>query len=1029
MTLSDLSIRRPVFAWMLMAGLIVFGVISFSRLGVSQMPDYDFPTVTVNVTWQGAAPEVMEAEIVDRLEQALTSVENVQEISSRIRQGSASITLEFDINRSVDAALQEVQSKVSSVPMPIGVDPPILRKNNPDDQPIIWIGVVSKRSLRDTIVFADKYLRDQFQILPGVGEILLSGFAERNLRLWVDNDKLKALELTVLDVKKAIEREHYEAAAGIIENSQQELNVRVLGEGMTAAQVAEIPITQRGGQPIYNTPIRIRDIARVEDGLDDIRRRARINGQDGVGIGLKKQRGENAVEVARRIKERMDELNKTLPEDIRLGVNFDSTVFIKESIDETLFTLVLSALITGVACYVFLGSFSSTFNVLLSIPTSIVGSFLVLYWFGFTLNMFTILGLALAIGIVVDDAIMVLENIYRHHQMGKNRVRASLEGAREITFAAMAATTAVVAIFLPVAFMKGIIGKFFFQFGITISTAVLLSLLEAITLTPMRCSQMMTGQEEETRMAKWAKRWMDRLGRFYKRVLTWGLRFRWTVLGLAFGVFAASICLVFFIRSEFIPAQDQSMFLARFQAAVGSSLEFTGEHVRPVEKWLMQRPELNRLFISVGGFEGGESNAGVLFVSLKPKSKRELSQEEFMELFRKEAAKIAPELKFFVQDLSLRGFTAQRGFPIEFNIRGPEWEVLDKSSQEIIRRLQSTGLAVDLDTDYRLGQPEVRVTPDRKAAADSGVSMQALGETIEAAIGGVREGKFTQDGRRYDVRIRLQEAQRLQPDAIRTLQLRTDYGELVPLERVANFEVKPSLQTITRRNRERSVAVFANVAPGQSQQAALTNAEKISREVLPEGYRFYLSGGAKSFKESFDSLKFALLLGIIVAYMVLASQFNSFVHPFTVLLSLPFSVSGAFFALWLTNNSLNLYSMIGLVLLMGIVKKNAILLVEFANQRRELDGLSPNEAMLVAGPIRLRPILMTSFATIAAAVPPALALGPGAESRIPMSLAVIGGVLVSTAFTLVVVPCAYSLFARLERPRSAELRALDEKEG
>ncbi|MFH1067689.1 MAG: efflux RND transporter permease subunit [bacterium] len=1016
MTLSDLSIKRPVMAWMLMLGLIVFGWICMGRLGISQMPDYDFPVITVSVQWAGAAPEVMEAEIVDKLEQAVTSVQSVREISSSIRQGQANITLEFEFGRDVDAALQEVQSKISGVRLPNDVDPPTITKTNPDDQPIIWIGVTSTRSLRDLIVYADLYLRDQFQILPGVGEIFLGGFAERNLRIWVDNEKLKKYELTILDVQKAVELEHVEIAAGVIENDQQELNLRSMGEGMTSEQVGDILIAQRGGQPIYDTTIRIKDVARVEDGLDDIRRLARMNGVPGIGLGIKKQRGENAVAVGKRIKKRIEELNKTLPSDVHLDINFDSTVFIEESIKETEFTLILSALVTGVICFLFLGSWTSTFNVLLSIPTSIIGSFMILYFMGFTLNMFTLLGLALAIGIVVDDAIMVLENIVRHFQMGKDRVEASLVGAREITFAAIAASVAVIAIFLPVAFMKGIIGKFFFQFGVTISGAVALSLLEAITLTPMRCSQLLRREERETRVERAATAIFEKTANLYRRLLKLSLNWRWTVIFASLGLFAASLLLTQFLRKEFLPAQDQSMLLVRYQSPVGSSLQFTSEKIKPVEKFLTQRPEVRRIFGAIGGFGGGEVNTGILFISLKPRNQRKMSQEEFMNFFRKEAPKLS-DMKFFVQDLSMRGFTSQRGFPVEFNIRGPDWEKLDKASQDMIQQLNATGLVTDVDTDYRLGQPEARVWPDRAKAAASGVSMDTIGKTINAAIGGVREGKFTQDGRRYDVRIRLEPGQRDQPEDLAAVQVRTIYGELLDLGGLSRVETKPTLQTITRKNRERSISVFANVTQGKSQATALAAVEEIGKKVLPEGYRLVLGGGAQAFKESFSSLAFALFLGVVVAYMVLASQFNSFFHPVTVLLALPFSLSGAFLALLVGHQSLNLYSLIGIILLMGIVKKNSILLVEFTNKKRFEEGLPVREALLKAAPIRLRPILMTSCATMAAALPPALAFGPGAESRIPMSVTILGGVLVSTLFTLFVVPCAYSLMSRLERDR------------
>ena len=1009
MSMADLSIRRPVFAWMLMLGLIAFGVIGFSRLGVSQLPDVDFPVLSVQVNWEGAAPEVVESEIVDRIEESVITVEGIREITSSIRQGRATLNIEFDIARNVDAALQEVQSAVSRVRLPLDVELPTIRKNNPEDQPIIWVGISSEtRPLRELINFVDLKIKDQFQILAGVGEVILGGFADRNLRVRLDNEKLKHFELSVIDVRDALARGHLESAAGIIQNSSQEINLRIMGEGRSAQEVGELLISSRGGRPIIGREIRLKEVANIQDGLADLRRVSRVNGVPGVGLGIKKQRGSNAVKVGELVRQRISEIARTLPQDIHIGVNFDSTIFVKEAVEESEFTLVLSALVTGVVCWLFLGSLRPTINILLSIPTSIIGSFLVIYFMGFTLNLFTLLGLALAVGIVVDDAIMVLENIYRHKAMGKGRVDASRDGANEITFAAVASTVAVVAIFLPVVFMQGVIGKFFFQFGVTITTAVLLSLLEAVTLIPMRCSQFLEEQKELGRFAIFVNRSFARVAALYAALLKIFLKFRWITLLLSIAVFGASLKIVPLLRKELIPPQDQGNFIARIETPVGSSLEHTSEVMRKAESYFRALPEVRRVFLAVGGFGGGEVNTGIIFVTLIPRHERGKAQAQIMQLARSKLAEIGG-FRAFIQDLSTRGFTSQRGFPLELNIRGEDWSVLDEKSRQIVKRLEQSGLVVDLNTDYRLGQPEARVWPLREEAQRRGVSVQAITETVSAAIGGIREGKFSQDGRRYDLRLSLRDDQRDLSEHILALQVRNIHGELVPIKEVIRLEQVPTLQLITRRNRERSISIYANIAPGESQAEVLEYAQKIADEILPDGYRAFFGEGAQSFKESFQSLMQVLWLGVLVAYMVLASQFNSFIHPLVVLLSMPFSVTGAFAALWLADQSLNLYSMIGLILLMGIVKKNAILLVEFTNHKRSAEGLSIDEAILQASPLRLRPILMTSLSTIAAAIPPALALGPGAESRIPMAVAVLGGMVVSTVFTLFVVPCAYRI--------------------
>lgn len=1012
-TLAEISIRRPVFAWMLMAFLIVFGAISLGRLGVSLMPDIDFPVLDVRVQWEGAAPEIMEAELVDQMEQKLIAVEGVKEIRSGVRQGQANIEMEFHLNRDIDAAVQEVQAALSQVRLPLGVEPPVIRKNSTEADPVMWIGLSGKLPMRELINFVDVFLVDQIQVIPGVGEVSLGGYSDRNLRVWVDSTKLRENLLTILDVRQAIERQHVEIAAGYIENDKQEINVRTLGEGITAQEVSDIVITHRGGQPIYDGAIRIGDVARVEDGLNDIRRIARLSGESGVSIGIRKQRGANEVAVGHAIKAKIDELNQTLPEGMQLQINVDFTRFVEEAVLQTEEELLLAAIATAIICFLFLGNWSSALNIILSIPTSIMGTFIVLYFMGFTLNTFTLLGLALAIGIVVDDAIMVLENIVRHFHMKKSRARASLDGAKEITFAAMAATIAVIAIFLPVAFMEGIIGKYFFQFGITITAAVALSLLEALTLTPMRCSQFLQETETPNLIQRIMDRLFDGFRTFYSRTLGFVLRFRWLVVIIAMCIFGISLNTMRHLRQEFVPSQDQNFIRMPMRMPTGASLSFTDEKTREVENYIKSRPEVARYFASIGGLQGNP-NQSFLAVTLVDKKERSKSQAELINEFRRDLSKI-PDVRISYQDLSSRGLTARRSQPVEFNLRGSDLEKLDEASKEIMRRLDETGLVVDTDNSYRTGMPELRIKPNRDAASKRGVSIQSIGQTINTAIGGVREGKFTRDGRRYDVRIRLNPEERLSEEDVARLDVRNSFGELVPLSEVVDYEVVSTVQNISRVNRQRAISVTANLAPGASQAEALKSAQAIARDVLPAGYTFNFEGGAQTFQESFQTLFFTFILGVVIAYMVLASQFNSFIHPITILLALPFSITGAAWALHLSNQSLNLYSAIGFILLMGIVKKNSILLVEFTNHKRYIEKMDVHDALLAAGPIRLRPIIMTSLATMAAALPLALGVGAGAESRRPMALAILGGVLVSTVFTLYVVPCAYSLFSRLER--------------
>lgn len=1020
MSLSEISIKRPVFAWMLMAALIIFGWIAFKGMGVSQLPDVDFPVVSVSLNLEGAAPEIMEVDVVDPLEDALMGVQGITNLTSSSKMGSASISVEFDLDKNIDVAVQEIQNVISRTlqRLPKELDPPVVTKSNPEDNPIIWLSVSSATMPRPALMsLVRDQIKDKFSSATGVGEVMMGGYVDPSLRVWLSSKKLKDYYLTVGDIFNTIQLEHSERPSGRIENLEKEINIRTMGEAPTAEEFGKLVISKRGGSPNYN-PIRLNQVARIEDGLNDVRSKSRVMGVSAVGLGIRKQRGTNAVAVAKAVKERLEEVKKILPRDVEIAVRFDSTKFIEDSVHELNFTLILSAILTALVCWAFLGSWSATMNVILAIPTSVVGTFMVLLALGFTLNTFTLLALSLAIGIVVDDAIMVLENIVRHKEMKKDRFLAALDGSREITFAALAATVAIIAIFLPVAFMKGIIGKFFYQFGVTLSVAVALSLLEALTLTPMRCSQFLDLSERKSKIGKAIEGFFEKSALSYQKMVKKVLNHRGKVLVGAVVFFALSYTSLSFLRKEFVPSQDQSRLYMRIRTDIGSSINVTDTKVAEIEKVLSQRPEVAQYFSTIG--QGSEVNAANIFITLKDYGdrpydktfKKRLTQQELMEVLRKEF-KGVKGAKITLQDLSLSGFSAKRGYPIEFTVQGPEWPMLTDSVSKITQAMDQTKMMTDIDTDYREGMPELRVVPDREKTRAFGVSIADVSSTIDALMGGQIAGKFSKGGHRYDVRVRLEEGERTSPEDIKRLDVRNNRGELIPISSVVKLEERMSLQGISRQNRQRAITVFANVAPGASQAKAIEEIQRLSKNILPSGYFIQVSGSAKTFQESMSSLMAALVLGILISYMVLASQFNSFLHPITVLVALPFSVSGAFVALLIANQSMNIFSMIGLILLMGIVKKNSILLVDFTNQVRE-EGLSVEDALVKACPVRLRPILMTSIATIAGALPAAFAIGPGAESRIPMAVSVVGGVLVSTVLTLFVVPCVYSLLSKFE---------------
>jgi hydrophobe/amphiphile efflux-1 (HAE1) family protein len=1014
MNLIDLSIRRPVFAWVLMFAMIVFGAISMNRMATSQLPDIDFPIINVSVNYDGAAPEVVESELIDPIEARLLAIEGIKEMRSQANQGSGSVTLEFDINRNVDVALQEVQSALSQLRLPAGIDPPIISKKNPEEDPIVIISISGKADLKDMLAWSDRYLLDQLRFLPGVGEVSVGGFSDRNLRVWLDPKKLDKFELTITDVINALNAQHVESAAGQFTEKLRELRVRWLGEASNIEEVKKIRILKRGGDRVVGRKIYIGDVADVQDGLSDIRRIARVNGQEAIGIQIRKQRGTNEVEVAKSVEKKLREIKGNFPKGYEYKVIVDYTRSTEATVDLTIEKLWVAACITIVICFLFLGSLQAAFNILFSIPTSIVGTFTIIYFAGFTLNLFTLLALTLSISIVVDDAIMLLENIVRHYRMGKDSITAASDGAKEVLPAAIAATMAVVAVFLPVVFMDGIIGKFFFQFGVTMCACVLLSLLEAVTITPMRAAALLSSEPKISKFEHYLDKLFDRFNARYRRMLELTLKWKWAVVISSVSFFILSLFLVAKVRQEFVPLQDQDLIIMSAQTKPGMSLDATSNAAIEIETILKKNQNVAGYLVSVGGGPGA-STVNQMFVPiiLKPRAEREMGHIQIMEILRAEF-KSLKGVKITLRDNSARNLSSGRQNPIGINLRGPDLDILDAKSKELISRLEKENLGVDLDSNFRKGIPELILKPNREAMAERGVTVADVGNILTAGIGSVRQGRFTFDGKRYDIRFKILDEAIKTAEDFKHLYVRNNAGLLVPMSEIVTITEGKAIQGISRVNRQRAISVFGNLAPGQSQSRVLDRAKAIATEILPPGYSYALEGASAGFASSFASLSSALSIGILVAFLILAVQFNSFVHPWAVLIALPFSVTGALVSLWLFGASVNLFSFIGLIVLMGISKKNSIMLVEFTNQVREKTKKSVKESLLEACPVRLRPILMTSAATVAAAAPLIIGHGIGAETRLPMGLSIIGGTIVSTLLTLFVVPALYLILSPLE---------------
>lgn len=1016
-----------------MSALIIFGAVCLNRMGVSQLPDVDFPILDISVNYEGASPELIETEILDPIEQRLLSVEGIKEMKSTARQGTGSVRLEFDINRNIDVALQEVQSNLSRLVLPKEIDPPIIKKSNPEEDPIMMLGVYSSDTNLNMIKWLDNYFLDKIQFIPNVGEVSIAGFSVRNLRVWVDPVKLRKNDLTIVDVLEAISSQHIESAAGQFVHMSQELRVKWQGELLNIKEFGDIRILKRGGQTVQpNAALKIKDVATVEEGLSDIRRLARINGKDAIFVSVKKQRGTNEVTLAESVRKKLETMKPQFPDGYTAQVNIDFTLPTKSTVFSTLEKLLVAGIITIVICFLFLGSVQYAVNILFSIPTSILGAFIILYFSKMTLNLFTLLALTLAISIVVDDAIMLLENIVRHFRMGKSPAKAASDGSKEILPSAIAASLSVIAIFLPVIFMDGIWGKFFYQFGVTMSAAILLSLLEAVTITPMRAAAFLSAGQKISRFERYVDEVSERAAHGYQKLLVFCLKYPKSIVFASLLVFTISLKLIPSVKKELLPPQDQNIILLTAMTTPGSSLDSTQQKSFEIEEIVKKREEIAGYLVSVG--LGGMSptvNNIYIPIYLKPKEDRKLSHLKIMDELR-ESFKSIKGVRIQMRDISARGITSGRSFPVAFNLRGPDLMVLKEKADVIMKKLTEMQIAQDLDTDFKLGLPELKITPKSQGELyNLGLTKETISTTLAASVGGVRQGRYTADGKRYDIRVKIPDTTINSEEEIGSLGVRNIVGNIMSLSSAVNMEKIGSMQTITRINRQRTVSVFGSLMPGASQSDILKKAQEIAEAELPDGYSFALEGAASGLNEAFTTLTSALMIGIMVAYMILAIQFNSFIHPVVILIALPFSITGAFLALYLAGASLNLFSFIGIIVLMGIAKKNSILLVEFTNQMREKYGLKKDytnskdralieKSLLEACPIRLRPILMTSVATVCAALPLVLGNAMGSETRLPMGLTIIGGSIVSTIFTLFVVPALYLMMSRLESAKPLE---------
>ncbi len=1020
MWLAETSIKRPVFATMFITALVVLGLVSYPEIGVDLYPKIDFPIVSINTQLRGASPEIMDIDVTDKIEEVINTINGVKTITSSSLEGVSNITVEFVLERDIDLAVQDVREQISTIRsrLPTDILEPVIRKVDPDATPVLWLMVTGPQSIRDLSTYTDEVLKEQLQRIEGVGALRIGGLRLRQGRIWLDSDKLRAYQIAPGDVAQALGLENVELPGGRIESATKEYSVKVKGEFPRIQDFNDLIVAHYKG-----APVRIRDIGRAEDGMSEKRNIARFNGVPCVGIGIQKQTGTNTVAIIDRVKKELIGIRKTLPPGMEINIGFDQSNFINRSINEVKGHLIMGGLLAVLAVFLFLRNWRTTLISALALPVSVIATFAIMKAFDFTFNNMSMLALSLSVGILIDDAIIVIENIYRHIEEGMAPREAAAFATSEIGLAVMATTLAIVAIFLPVAFMKGIIGRFFWQFALTVVFSVMVSLLVSFTLTPMLASRFLKARREGgaaaihprsrilSRMGDGLEKAYGKTEGAYRRILRYSLEYRKTVLVLAVIIFVFSLYVTRFIGKEFVPAEDQSQFLVRLEAPMDYSIDQADALFRQGEEIVRSFPEVTSVFYIQGFGAGGagQINRATLNTRLKPKAQRKKSQEQIKAEIRRKLNQI-PGIKGTAEDISMIG-GGIRNVPIQYAIRGLDLEVLQNYTRRIAADLSKRPGIVDVDSTLEAGKPELKVYIDRNKAADMGVSVAGISDAINLLISGevdITKYKDEAKGRRYDVRVRLNPEDRASPADLGRLYVRARDGRLVELASVIRVQEGGGPSVIYRVDRQRATMLYASLEKKPLAEA-MQDLDGIAAQVLTPGYTTRYKGAADTMKESFQYLLFALWLGIVMAYMVLAAQFESFMHPVIVLLSMPLSFIGAFAALLLSGKTISIFSLIGLILLMGLVKKNAILLVDYTNTLRER-GMSRREAILQAGPVRLRPILMTTIAMVFGMLPVALGLGEGAETRSPMGIAVIGGLLTSLLLTLVVVPSAYDLF-------------------
>lgn len=1018
MNLSDVCIRRPVFTWVLAAIPVVMGLVSYFELGVDLFPKVDFPVVSIVANLPGTGAEEMESSVTKVIEEAVNTISGVDEVQSKTREGFATVVVQFTLEKNGDVGAQEVRDKVSSISkqLPQGMEPPVINKFDLGSAPIMTIGVSGSRPVRDVTEIARLQILERLQTVPGVGAVFMSGSRSRAVNVIVDTDKLSSYGLSVEDVRLALANQNLEVPGGILDQGQRELVLRTLGRVQKASEFGDLIVSQRRGYPI-----RVKDVARVEDTIEEPRGLTRLDGQNSVSLFVQKQSGTNTVAISDTVQERLAEIVPTLPPDIKIELTQDQSRFIRESMHELKFHLLLAGVLVAGTILLFIRDWRTTVIATMAIPTSIIPTFLFMSYMGFTLNNITMLGLILAIGIVIDDAVVVHENIFRHmEEYGKDAVTASRQGTAEIALAVLATSLSLVVIFVPVAFMGGMVGRFFSSFGLTVAFAVMMSLFVSFTLTPMLCARFLKLDPSEAGHGKSKDGMIWRLtDRGFGLALRWALRHRFLTLFLCFLVVLSTGPIAAKMGFNFVPRDDQSEFQVGFITPEGYTLERTDRVITEIENRLASLPGVRHRFTSIGENNGnagkgqGDVTRGSVYFRISELDEREYSQFDVMQRAR-EILLDYPELRTTVSDVSAIGGGPEgdsRTFQV--SVSGPDLNRLAEFSEEFKTRLRQVPGLVDVDTNMSLRKPEVQVSIDRDRASDLNIPVQTIANTLNVLVGGQIVSRYKEAGEQYDVWLRADKPFRSNPQGLLSLTVPSSEAGPVQLGALTQPLETRGPSQINRLNRQRTVTILAH--PDQiSLNDAMIQAKAIASDLkLPPGYAISFGGQAKMLGETGYYFAVALGLSVLFMYLILAAQFESWLHPISILSALPVTIPFGLLSLLLFGQPMDLYAMFGLFMLIGIVKKNGILQVDKTNELRRA-GMGRDAAILEANHTRLRPILMTTFMLVAAMIPLALGAGPGAGARASLAKVIIGGQMFSLLLSLLVTPVMYSLIDSIE---------------